>query len=267
MVHLGWQNVWAGPFALLFWSESRDLMHILDALRKLVKQPSIRRRLREIDIKLPDVLLRKARLRMTIEEGASIARGSFSCSELSVGAHSYLRSGCELINVKSIGRFCSIGNNVIIGQERTGHPLDWVSTHPFQHIDGYTLYSHQNLPAVVENDVWIGRDAIIMEGVRLGTGCVVGARSVVTKDVPPYAIVAGVPARFIRLRHTEALVAELLESCWWERSLDVLERLPTNSPHEFLRELMLLPPPEVSPYRCISIADGRLTANNWTKSR
>ncbi|MBK6637324.1 MAG: CatB-related O-acetyltransferase [Rhodocyclaceae bacterium] len=202
---------------------------------------------------------------MTIEEGASIARGSFSCSELSVGAHSYLRSGCELINVKSIGRFCSIGNNVIIGQERTGHPLDWVSTHPFQHTDGRTLYAHQNLPAVVENDVWIGRDAIIMEGVRLGTGCVVGARSVVTKDVPPYAIVAGVPARFIRTRHPESLVAELLKSCWWERSPDVLKSLPMNSPSEFLGKLKLLAPPVVSPYRYATVVDGLLAPNDMVE--
>ena len=92
----------------------------------------------------------------------------------------------------------------------------------------------------IGNDVWIGRNAIIMDGVTVGTGAIVGAAAVVTKDVPPYAIVAGVPARIIRYRFDEGTVKRLLANRWWdypeefiatrlkfddvEQCLDVLER-------------------------------------------
>jgi len=68
---------------------------------------------------------------------------------------------------------------------------------------------------VVENDVWLGHDALLMPGVRVGNGAIVATRAVVTKDVPPYAIVAGNPARVVRRRYDEATVARLLAVAWW----------------------------------------------------
>jgi virginiamycin A acetyltransferase len=68
---------------------------------------------------------------------------------------------------------------------------------------------------VIENDVWLGHDALLMPGVRVGNGAIVATRAVVTKDVPPYAIVAGNPAQVVRLRYDEATVARLLAVAWW----------------------------------------------------
>jgi tetrahydrodipicolinate N-succinyltransferase len=70
-------------------------------------------------------------------------------------------------------------------------------------------------PISIGSDVWIGAGAMILDGVNIGHGAVVGARSVVTKNVPPYAIVAGVPARIIRYRFTDEIIARLLEIAWW----------------------------------------------------
>lgn len=68
---------------------------------------------------------------------------------------------------------------------------------------------------VVENDVWLGYDALLMSGVQVGSGAIMATRAVVTKDVPPYAIVAGNPARVVRMRYDEATVARLLAVAWW----------------------------------------------------
>lgn len=199
-----------------------------------------RRGLRRWQIKLsldPRRLPRQSVLVM--EHGVSIGDVLPAFRQLQVGALTYIRSSCELINVKQIGRFCSIGNQVIIGQERAGHPLDWVSSHPFQYTGTALNYEGSGAAACIGHDVWIGREAIIMEGVRIGTGAVVAARAVVTADVPDYAIVAGSPARILRYRHSEALRAALLASAWWELPLEQLQRLPLDRPDAFLKALPL----------------------------
>jgi chloramphenicol O-acetyltransferase type B len=178
--------------------------------------------------------------KLILEEGASIHCQKMRFSELSIGAMTYVRSGSELLNVRTIGRFCSISNNVVIGQSKggRGHPLSWVSTHPFQlDTDDVDDESNDTLGTVIGNDVWIGRDAMIMEGVTIGTGAVIAARSLVTHDVPEYAIVAGTPAKVIRYRHPSELVSKLLESRWWETDLDFLKALPMDKPDLFLESL------------------------------
>lgn len=172
-----------------------------------------------------------------MESGVSIGDVLPAFRQLRVGAMTYIRSGCELINVAQIGRFCSIGNQVIIGQERAGHPLDWVSSHPFQYTGTALSYEGSGPAAQIGHDVWIGREAIIMEGVRIGTGAVVAARAVVTADVPDYGIVAGSPARLLRYRHSEALRAALLASAWWELPPAQLQGLPLDRPEAFLAAL------------------------------
>jgi chloramphenicol O-acetyltransferase type B len=97
-----------------------------------------------------------------------------------------------------------------------------VSTYAFQVHITKTMGFFEDLvpagPTEIGNDVWIGRRAIIMPGIRIGDGAVVGAGSIVTKDVASYAIVAGNPARFIRSRFTDAQIESLLEIRWWEWS-------------------------------------------------
>lgn len=100
----------------------------------------------------------------------TIARVRLESRDLSVGALTYIRSGSELFNISRIGRFCSIGNGVILGQDKAAHPLDWVSTHPFQFTDSNFPYEGGIAPAELGHDVWIGRDAMVMEGSRLERG-------------------------------------------------------------------------------------------------
>jgi len=127
-----------------------------------------------------------------------------------------------------IGKFCSIAGGVTI-QLGGNHPMDWVSTYPFSSFPRdwpglnsfhYVRGEHPNIDRAVEvtigNDVWIGWGAHIMPGVIVGDGAVIGAKAVVTRDVEPYAIVAGNPARLIRKRFDEETIRKLLEIRWWD---------------------------------------------------
>lgn len=122
-----------------------------------------------------------------------------------------------------IGKFCSIGSGaVFIMSGNQGHRYDWVTTYPFFYdeedwgstVDGFK----KSGDTIVGNDVWIGTEAIIMPGVKIGDGAVIGSRSVVTKDVPPYAIVAGNPAKLVKKRFTDNEITNLLEIKWWNWS-------------------------------------------------
>jgi len=119
----------------------------------------------------------------------------------------------------TIGRFCSIGPHVTImlgGNHRT----DWVTTFPFAELlgDGEQLPRHETTKGDVSigHDVWIGQEALILSGISIGSGAVVGARSVVTKNVAPYSVVVGNPARHVRYRVPESLIDELLRIAWWD---------------------------------------------------
>ena len=90
---------------------------------------------------------------------------------------------------------------------------------------------------MIDNDVWIGDDVILGHGVHLGTGCVVATRSVVTKDVPPYTIVGGTPARIIRKRFDDNVIADLLASRWWCWPISVWDELDPTSITEILNHL------------------------------
>lgn len=127
-------------------------------------------------------------------------------------------------DVCEIGRYCSIAKEVTImggGDHRT----DWVTTYPLREIfdlPGANQSGHPVTkgPTIVGNDVWIGRGAVILSGVTVGDGAVVGAYAVVTKDVPPYSIVAGNPARHIRFRFDEEQIKKLLAIRWWDWPLE-----------------------------------------------
>ncbi len=146
----------------------------------------------------------------------------------SIGAYSYIRSGCRLSpGTKVIGRYCSIAPDVVIGDG--DHPVDWLSTHPFQW--GATGLISKNRAAElsreipvkskirVGHDVWIGAGAMVMRGVEIGSGAVIAAGSIVTKNVPPYAIVGGVPAKIIRYRFSEKIIERLMTLEWWRFDL------------------------------------------------
>lgn len=152
---------------------------------------------------------------------------------LEMGAFSYAVSGFYF--GARIGRYCSFGEQVQIG--RHPHPMHWFSTSPFFY-ESYNAVLDLEPPAGVEleprkdfkrkgppvvakmttigNDVWIGHGAFILPGVKIGDGACIAAMSVVTRDVPPYAIVAGSPARVKRYRFPEAQIEELLKARWWD---------------------------------------------------
>jgi len=149
-----------------------------------------------------------------------------------VGAFTYFNGPSELFLTR-IGRYCSIAPDVIIGAGE--HPLDRLSTHPFAFGGGGNRFkgireydairqtgglSVKHQTTQIGHDVWIGARAIISQGVTLGDGCVVAAGAVVTRDVPPYAIVGGVPAKLIRFRFEGAMIERLLALKWWDWSMD-----------------------------------------------
>jgi chloramphenicol O-acetyltransferase type B len=119
-----------------------------------------------------------------------------------------------------VGSFVSIGVDVVL-QDGGSHHTDWVTTFPLRARLGLPGAYEDGHPrskghTVIGNDVWIGRGARVLSGVAVGDGAVVGAYSVVTKDVPPYTIVGGNPAREIRKRFSAEQVAALLEIAWWD---------------------------------------------------
>ncbi|WFQ79008.1 type B chloramphenicol O-acetyltransferase [Xenorhabdus sp. SF857] len=152
----------------------------------------------------------------------------------------------DLTNVDKliVGSFCSIGTGVAFMMAgNQGHRLDWVSSFPFFYMpeepafaDAQNGYQPMG-DTIIGNDVWIGAEAIIMPGVKIGDGAVIGTRALVTKDIEPYTIVGGNPAKVIRKRFSDEHIALLLEMRWWDWSLEQLKaamKLITSSDIEAL---------------------------------
>lgn len=141
----------------------------------------------------------------------------------------YTSQNCILQNVR-VGSFANIAAHVRIGPTR--HPMERPAQHHFTYRRAqYGFAPEDDTPffelrcqqgTVLEPDIWIGHAAIVMPGLRIGTGAVIGAGSVVTRDVPDYAIVVGNPARLLRLRFTPQQIAALLAIRWWEWPYDQL---------------------------------------------
>lgn len=141
--------------------------------------------------------------------------------DLDVGAHTYGK--LDIRGAKSglkIGRYCSIatGVTVFLG---AGHRPDFVTTYPFSALDtwptakGLPGHPHTNGPVTIGNDVWLGNGSTILSGITIGDGAVIGAGAMVTKDVAPYAIHAGNPAKFIRYRFEAPVIEALRALEWW----------------------------------------------------
>lgn len=159
-----------------------------------------------------------------IHKTASVGNGA-QLVDCTVGRYSYLY-GTSAVQTE-IGAFCSIAAGTSIGGG--SHPTDWVSSSPVFYQGKNVLKKNfsQNeylefQKTVIGNDVWIGAKCLIKGGVTIGTGAVIGMGSVVTKDVPPYEIWGGNPARCIRKRFDDETIEALLASKWWELSDDKL---------------------------------------------
>lgn len=131
-----------------------------------------------------------------------------------VGSYTYMGSNVCVTKSK-IGRYVSIANNVSIGQGE--HELDRVSTSSIFYDNPWETLTKGEV--TIGPDAWIGVDAVILRGVNIGVGAVVAANAVVTKDVPDFAIVAGVPARILKYRFPEKFQRTVLASRWWELEL------------------------------------------------
>jgi virginiamycin A acetyltransferase len=140
-----------------------------------------------------------------------VMSGSFISENSTIDSYTYIGSNSTIAKT-TIGRYNSIASNVNIGQGE--HPIDQISTNAVFMKSPYELFTKDD--CIIEHDVWVGVGAIIRRGVRLGTGCIVGANSFVNKDVPPYAIVVGSPARIIKYRFDEEKIKRILGSKWWE---------------------------------------------------
>ncbi len=130
-----------------------------------------------------------------------------------------------------IGKFCALSRGVKFIMNGANHKMSGFSTYPFEIFgEGWERLTPQpgEYPykgdTVVGNDVWMGYGAVVMPGVRVGDGAIIAAKSVVTKDVPPYTIVGGNPARVIRQRFSDAIVRELLEIAWWDWDIEKVTR-------------------------------------------
>lgn len=147
--------------------------------------------------------------------------GMVQVTSSTMGDYSYVGRGSRVIHA-DVGKFCSIAGDVKLGMGT--HSLDKLSTSPIftecHNSTGHQWVKHQTVNpykrTIVGNDVWIGSSAMIMGGVTIGNGAVIGAGAIVTKDVPPYAIVAGVPAKIIRYRFPCELIEKLETLKWWD---------------------------------------------------
>ncbi len=131
-----------------------------------------------------------------------------------------------------IGAFVQIAQGVRFITASANHPMRGLSTYPFRVFDPATMAHYSSEVAergdtIVGPDVWLGYEARVMPGVRIGAGAIVGATATVARDVPPYAVVAGNPARIVRMRFDEATIGRLLAVAWWDWPIDrILGALP-----------------------------------------
>ena len=142
----------------------------------------------------------------------------------------YLMPDRDDVDKLIIGSFCSIGTGVsFVMAGNQGHRHDWITSFPFFFMDEEPAFAdaiNAYQPAgdtVIGNDVWIGAEAMIMPGIKVGDGAVIGSRALVTKNVEPYTIVGGNPAKVIKQRFSDDEIEKLLEMKWWDWSQEQLK--------------------------------------------
>lgn len=135
------------------------------------------------------------------------------------------KHGAEDIDQLIIGKYCSIATGVQFMMCGTqGHNYNWIATHPLIDVDGADFPGHSwKGDTIIGNDVWLGAESLIMPGIEIADGAVVAARAVVTKNIGPYEIWGGNPAKFIKKRFSDSEIKKLLQIKWWDWSLSVLK--------------------------------------------
>jgi len=217
-------------------------------MRKTDKNTKLRHFfLRLISCLIPD---RQARRAFRFRHG--LTKYGLDHIKYNIGDCSYLGNNTVISNPENtvIGRYCSISHEVYIGP--TAHSLHYLTTHSFIQnkengtIDNSIIVPEHNLvkpesdtskPVIIDNDVWIGYRAIIMPGVHIHDGAVIAAGAIVTKDIPPYAIAAGVPAKVIKYRFSQHVIDELLRLKWWEYPKSFIIELPFSDIESCIKKL------------------------------
>lgn len=165
-------------------------------------------------------------MRSQIHKTATVYSGT-DLIDSSVGRYTYIGYDCN-INQTDIGAFCSFSDHIFIGGAE--HPIEWASSSAmFMNVRGsgtakrFAKFDSEVFRrTVIGHDVWIGHGVTVKGGVSIGNGAVVGSGAVVTKNVPPYAVVAGVPAKIIKYRFDTVTIRRLQASEWWKLTDDEL---------------------------------------------
>ncbi|OJU28234.1 MAG: hypothetical protein BGN92_07940 [Sphingobacteriales bacterium 41-5] len=176
-------------------------------------------------------LLKKIRFRalvnVELHPTSKVCSGS-QLVNVKIGKYSDIGYDCTILDT-TMGAFCSLGANIIIGG--APHSLDWVSTSPVfnrnkDHLTKKFAYHEFSLKGEtrIGNDVWIANNVLIKKGVTIGDGAVIGMGSIVTKNVGPYEIWAGNPARLLKKRFDDKIIEGLLALRWWEWDDSVIEK-------------------------------------------
>lgn len=209
------------------------------------------RELRKVGLRIePPLDTRGKTVTIKFEAPAQICQSATRLyKNLSIGMYSFIRSG-TLRNVKSIGRYCSIGPNVTLGEAE--HPTNWLSTSPAQYLASQFKFYPPEIEAakarvlkndavsgdvVIGNDVWIGGGVTIRRGVTIGDGAIVAGDAFVTKDVEPYSVVGGLPAKVIRMRFDADLASDLQELAWWQYDINQLKGVDFSDPSASIRAI------------------------------
>lgn len=168
-----------------------------------------------------------------LEDSVMLDKSVVLMSHIKIGRATYLRRDVFVDDYTEIGRYCSIANDVIIAASE--HPITNFSTHPISYdVDNYP---NKECKTIIGHDVWIGTRAIIKKGVTIGNGAVIAAGAVVTKNVPPYAVVAGVPTKIIKYRFEDEEIDELQKLEWWNFPIDSLSDMKNLSIKDAIAKL------------------------------
>jgi acetyltransferase-like isoleucine patch superfamily enzyme len=177
-------------------------------------------------------------------EGYNYLFGRGVLAKSNLGHFTYIQNGCSISNA-DIGRFCSIGHNVSIALG--DHPTDYLSTHPLFYEMSYIsdvpsltidplFTSHKRV--TIGSDVWIGANCYIKDGITIGDGAIIGTGAVVTKDVPPFSVAVGVPAKVIKKRFDDETIERLMELSWWNWDIDKIFKNKQLFQGKFSKEIL-----------------------------